>query len=246
KEYAGAAPTRLAASAMLPLSDVNAAVQELHRAVADLGMIGGFMRPNPICGRNLEDRYYDPLYRAAEELGVPLMTHEATGVYVPAAGADRFESFVLTHATSHFFEAMLAVASFTVGGILERFPGLQVIFLEGGCGWLPYWLDRLDEHCERRPAEVSYLSALPSEYFARQCYVTCDPDEKNIDRVVARFGDDKILFASDYPHWDAIIPGHVAELRENPTLSEAAKAKIFGSNAARLFKATAVASAVLN
>jgi predicted TIM-barrel fold metal-dependent hydrolase len=140
----------------------------------------------------------------------------------------------LTHMISHPFEQMLAALSIIAGGVLERFPRLRVAFLESGCGWLPFWLHRMDEHYERRAHEVPWLTMRPSDYFRRQCIISCDPDEVTIPAVVDYIGEDHVCWASDYPHWDAIFPGAVAELRKHLNgLSEAAHEKILGDNARR-------------
>jgi uncharacterized protein len=118
--------------------------------------------------------------------------------------------------------------------VLERFPRLKVAFLESGCAWLPFWLHRMDEHWEKRAHEVPWLRMKPSEYFRRQCMISCDPDEATIPAVVHYIGEDYVCWASDYPHWDAIFPGAVAELRKHLSgLSEAAQQKILGDNARR-------------
>src|SRR5438874_1711648 len=83
----------------------------------------------------------------------------------PTAGLDRYDNFFMTHMISHPFEQMLAALSIIAGGVLERFPRLKVAFLESGCGWLPFWLHRMDEHYEKRAHEVPWLTMKPSEYF---------------------------------------------------------------------------------
>ncbi len=87
---------------------------------------------------------------------------------------------------------------------LERHPNLRVAFLEAGCGWLPYWLWRLDE------AEYKHLAwevkdnvkMKPSEYFRRQCFVSIEPDEPYLPEIIKYIGDDNLLFGSDFPHID--------------------------------------------
>ena len=75
-------------------------------------------------------------------------------------------------------ELMLAFASLAAGGVLERHPGLRCAFLEGTCGWLPWWLWRLDEAWEKfGPGSEVKVLARPSEYFFRQCFVATDADE---------------------------------------------------------------------
>jgi uncharacterized protein len=66
------------------------------------------------------------------------------------AGADRFKNLDIAHISTHSMEQILACMDVIMGGVMERFPQLRFAFLEGQCGWLPFWLDRMDEHHEWR------------------------------------------------------------------------------------------------
>ena len=234
EEYLAADRRRLVGVGMLTLLDIGAAVDELHRVVTALGFKGVYLRPNPVGGRALHDPTFDPFWAEAERLGVPVMFHEGTDGQFPTAGLDRYDNFFMTHTVSHPFEQMLAALSMIAGGVVERFPRLKIAFLESGCGWLPFWLHRLHEHFEKRPHEVPWLKTDPIACFRRQCMISCDPDEPTIPAVVDFIGEDYVCWASDYPHWDAIFPGAVIELRRHMTgLSESAQRKILGENARR-------------
>jgi predicted TIM-barrel fold metal-dependent hydrolase len=120
-------------------------------------------------------------------------------------------------------EQMAAMASLVLDGALERHPGLRVAFLESGTGWLPYWLARLDQHRSwMRSSECAALSLAPSEYFARQCAISCDPEDHLVATTAARVGTDHVLWASDFPHPDAVYPGAVDEFVAHAGLSAAA------------------------
>jgi predicted TIM-barrel fold metal-dependent hydrolase len=234
QEYLAADRARLIGVGMVTLRDVKAAVAELRRCVAELGFKGVYLRPNPVGDRNLEDPAHDPFWAEAERLGVPVMFHEGTDGQLPTAGLDRYDNFFMTHMISHPFEQMLAALSMIAGGVLERFPRLKVAFLESGCAWLPFWLHRMHEHWEKRPQEVPWLKNDPVAIFRRQCMISCDPDEATIPAVVNYIGEDYVCWASDYPHWDAIFPGAVEELRKHMSgLGEGAQRKILGENARR-------------
>jgi predicted TIM-barrel fold metal-dependent hydrolase len=214
---------------------MKAAVEETRRVILELKFKAIFVRPNPVKGHTLDESYYDPLYKSAQELGVPLMVHEGSGAYLPTAGVDRFPGqWFFTHTVSHPFEQMLASLSLICKGTLEKHPELQVVFLESGAGWLPYWLWRMDEHYEILPFQVSWLKMKPSDYFRRQCYVSCEPEEDRLGEAVQAIGAERVLFASDYPHWDAKLSGAPQEIIERSDLSREAKRKIMGENAARL------------
>jgi predicted TIM-barrel fold metal-dependent hydrolase len=76
---------------------------------------------------------------------------------------------------------------------------------------------------------------LPSEYFARQCFISTEPNEHTLPAVVSLMGPDTIVFASDYPHPDAIFPGAVRALSERADLDAGAIAAILDTNARRCF-----------
>jgi predicted TIM-barrel fold metal-dependent hydrolase len=236
-DYCGEDRRRLLGVAAIPTQDIKLAVAEATRAVKELGCKGIFVRPNPIKGRNIDDPYYDPLYRTVVELGVPLLIHEGSGAFLPTAGADRFAGeWFFTHTISHPFEQMLASLGLICKGTLERHPELQVVFLESGAGWLPYWLWRMDEHYEVLPFQVPWLKLKPSDYFRRQCYVSFEADETRLGQVIASVGAERVVFASDYPHWDATFPGVTDMILNREDLDSDTKRKIMGENAAKLLK----------
>ena len=130
-DYCGEDRHRLMGVGVIPVQDVKLAIDEAKRAVNELGFKGIFVRPNPVKGRNIDDAYYDPLYKTIVELGVPLLVHEGSGAFLPTAGADRFAGqWFFTHTISHPVEQMLASLGLICRGTLERNPELQVVFLE--------------------------------------------------------------------------------------------------------------------
>jgi predicted TIM-barrel fold metal-dependent hydrolase len=236
-DYCAADRRRLMGVGVVPVQDVKAAIAESRRCIGELGFKAVFVRPNPVKGRLLSDPYYDPLYETLVELGAPLMVHEGSGAYLPTAGADRFRGeWFFTHTISHPLEQMVSSLALICKGTLERHPGLRVVFLESGAGWLPYWLWRMDEHFEILPFQVPWLKMKPSDYFRRQCYTSFEPDETRLGEVIANVGADHVLFASDYPHWDAKLEGSPQAVIERTDLDEDTKRKIMGENAARLLR----------
>lgn len=234
-DYCRTYPGRFVGIGAVPLHDVEEARNEARRAVAQLGLKGIFVRPNPLNGRTLDDPVYDRLYAEIQDLDATFCVHEATGNF-PTAGADRYQNYLLRHLFSHALEQKIACSTLICGGVLERFPKLRVVFLESGVGWLPHWLERMDEHYQGLGYMVPWLKMPPSEYFRRQCFVSADPDEKTIPYVVEAVGADYIVFGSDYPHFDMKFPGAVAALRDRDELSKEAKKKILYDTPARLYK----------
>jgi uncharacterized protein len=235
--YCEADRTRLFGAAMLPVQDPAAAVAELRRAAGTLGFTAAFVRPNPCMGRSISDPHYEPLWTAAEDLGVTIGVHEGSSVIVTTLGSDRPFNPLILHAISHSFEEMLSFAQLAAFGVFDRHPGLRVVFLESGGGWAPFWLERLDEQAESFGGFCPDMHLRPSEYFARQCWISYEVDEKTLPALLPFIGSDRVVWGSDYPHHDATFPGAVAALRRTiAPLGPAEKALVLGQNAANLYR----------
>jgi predicted TIM-barrel fold metal-dependent hydrolase len=235
--YCAADPARLFGAAMLPVQNPAAAVTELQRCVRDLGFTAAFVRPNPCMGRSLCDPAYEALWTAAEELDVAIGVHEGSSVIVPTLAADRPFNPLVLHAVSHSFEEMLAFAQLVAFGVLERHPGLRLVFLESGGGWAPFWIERLDEQAETFGGFCPDMKLAPSEYFARQCWISYEVDEKTLPALLPFIGSERVVWGSDYPHHDATFPGAVAALRRTISpLGHRDRAKVLGENAASLYR----------
>ena len=148
------------------------------------------------------------------------------------------KNIFFTQALGNVFDMQIALTMLICGGVLERFPRLRCIFLEANGGWIVPILERLDHHYEIFRWEVPQLKMKPSEYFKRQCWISFDPDESTLKLTAESplVGADRIIWASDYPHPDAKIPGVVGELREQMKgLPDTSQRRIFGLNAVDLY-----------
>lgn len=239
-DFCSAAPDRLHGVGMVALHDPTRAAREAARVHDELGFRGVFARPNPIRGRNLDDRAHDPLWEALSEHGMSIGLHEGGMPPLPQAGADRLTNAEQKHICSHPMEQMVAAVSLIYGGVLERFPGLRVVFLEAGCGWLPFWLERMDDHYEKGLARdfgaSNDLTMAPSEYFARQCFVSADADEHMLGHVIEALGDARIVFSTDYPHPDSKYPRAVEGFLALDGVSDTSKRQILWDNALDLYR----------
>src|SRR5215472_7426505 len=156
-------PARLKFAALLAPQDPHAAAAELTRAVTERGAVAGVLPTHLPQMPDFGDTLYDPIYLAAERLGVGIGFH--TGTSADSLGGLRFRKFLSAHTIDHPAEQMMALIATIIGGVFERFPGLSIAYLESGIGWVPYMMDRLDEEVEKRGAvEAPYLTKLPSEY----------------------------------------------------------------------------------
>ena len=131
---------RLKGMALLPLQDVDEAVVELRRAITELGMVGA-MLPSRGLPLDLGHKTYWPVYAEAERLGCALGVH---GGAHHGMGLDTFETFVPIHGLGHPLSLIIAFTGMVYHGVFDQFPRLRMGFLEGGAGWVTFWMDRLD------------------------------------------------------------------------------------------------------
>ncbi|MEE8223927.1 MAG: amidohydrolase family protein, partial [Alphaproteobacteria bacterium] len=122
-------------------------------------------------------------------------------------------------------------------GVPVRFPNLRLAFLEIGATWLPYYLDRLDEHWEKRgEEEMPHLKQKPSEVFRESTIkVSIEGKETLLRQTVDFVGAEHLVYATDVPHWDGEFPENLEEIRAVNNLTEAEKTAILHDNAQELF-----------
>ncbi len=229
--YCRQARGRLYGVALVPMENVPESIK-IMREAKDLGLVAT-MIPAVTRHRNLDHPDFDPFYVAAVELNMPLGIHGAPGVHLPKLGSERFDNYLQVHCVSFPFDMMVASTALILGGVLERHRNLRVALLESGIGWVPYFMERIHEHLEKRGRLAPQCQHEPQEYIARgQLYVSCEPEERAVSFAVETLGPNFILYASDYPHWDCDFPNSTKPMRERTDLSEAVKARIMGQNAA--------------
>ena len=226
-------PGRFAGFATLPTADPHAAAAELDRAIVELGFVGALV--NSTLGSNnafLDDVRFEPLLDRFERLDAPLYLHPAPpsaalrdALYagLPPAVAGRLAS----GAWGWHAEAGLHVLRMIATGVFDRHPGLRLII--GHCGeMIPFMLDRIDAMLR-----VDTMALTPSEYFARNVWVTTSGlfSIPPVMCAVQVLGVDRVLFSVDYP-FGSNAAGRA--LLDTLPLSAADLAKIAGGNAARV------------
>jgi predicted TIM-barrel fold metal-dependent hydrolase len=161
----------------------------------------------------------------------------AVAVAIPLPGAGRFDNYAQVHCLSFPVDQMVAFTALAMGGVLDRLPALRVAFLESGTGWVPYFVHRMHEHFEKRPELLPAMKTDPRDLLARgQCYFSFEAEEPLLEPCVEQLGDEWLVYASDYPHWDSDFPGTVAEVRRlTAGLGDDVTAKLLGGNASRLY-----------
>jgi predicted TIM-barrel fold metal-dependent hydrolase len=231
-EYCRTDDRRLFGTALLPQQDPGLAARELVRAVDELGFVAGVMRPNKIGGRAVDHPDFDGLWQAAQELDVPVGLHEAYLSGLDTVGMDRMSSYAGAHVVSHVFEQMTSMLVATLAGLFQRFPSLRLGFLEAGCGWAPTWVDRIEEHFE--PAPDDFRGGDPHGVINTRSWLTFEVEEPALASTLELGWADNVMFASDYPHFDAVYPGAVKAVKERG-LSEEVQRKVLGENALRFY-----------
>lgn len=220
---------------VLPMRSPQAAAEEIERAVKEKGLIGFEILPVGLPAA-LGDPMYDPVYAAAEKCGAVLGIH-GTRSWSRELGAEGLNTFAEVHAYAFTAGILLQFTSMICQGVPVRFPKLRFAFLEIGATWLPYYLDRLDEHWEKRAEiEMPLLKEKPSQLVRKsEVYFSIESGESQLPAAIDYVGADHFLFASDIPHWDCEFPENVEQLRKHKVLSDSVKEKILKKNAQRLF-----------
>lgn len=235
-EFCSADPDRLKSGMQIPLHDPRIAAHEARVAVDELGATTLVLPSHPVNRRRLYDRDYDLFWRTCDDLGVAVSFHGIHASYCEGSLANRYlDNLVIGHAMGQSVQLMAALAEIIAGGVAARHPDLRFAFLEGNCGWLGWWLYALDERWkEWGDRELFEQDELPSELFARQCFIAMDVDESPAADTIARVGDDNIVLSTDWPHDDSAFPHAIDEFL-TLDLSDDSKRKILWDNCARLY-----------
>jgi len=212
---------------ILPWGHPAALVDELRRCVQELKFKAVHLTPYTFT-HTIDDPVFEPLYAEAERLEVPLMLHPQTQGEL----TNRFNSFFPMHVLGRPLNCTAGLVALVTGGVFERHPGLRVAFFECSAEWILYWMHRMDDDYTRvKSGFAPNISRPPSEYIRRNCYVTCEVDEVLLGHALAEFSEDRVLLATDFPHFDSEFPGTVHKLRARGDISAKQKEKILHHNA---------------
>jgi predicted TIM-barrel fold metal-dependent hydrolase len=228
-ELTGSGPLRLAMS--VPTQDPLAGAAEIARIGANPAIAAVSL---PLLNILMGNCHYFPIYKAAEEHGLPILVHVtgADSIYqgspVSAGGwpANYVERYV---SLSQIGEANLA--SLVFSGVFARFPRLKFLFVEYGFGWVLPLLWRMDRTWRSLRYETPWVQKSPTEYVREHVRFTTQPlDEPlgrgHLEQLIAMLGPELLMFSTDYPHWDNDMPGE--SLR---TLPAETRRMIFAENA---------------
>jgi predicted TIM-barrel fold metal-dependent hydrolase len=237
-EFCSYSPMRLKGLGLISLYDPKQGVEDLEDC-AKKGLAGGLIWASPPDELPFYSKVYDSFWTAAQELGMPLSLHEFAGferIYWESTPEKRT---VANAVASH--EVETTFATFILSGILERFPRLKIISAELNCGWLAYFLHRMDRAFDSRGARLqgspfpTKLTMKPSEYFRRQLYATFIDDPYGLAHR-HEIGVDNLLWSSDFPHSATFWPHSREKIAEDfQGIGAEDKRKILSANVAKLY-----------
>ena len=228
---------RLRMGIKIPLQDPALAVREIERLaghphVACVLFWGGAERIP------FGQRYYWPIYEAAQRHHLPIHVHPSTTTGIAAhatSAAGNLTTYLQTHVClPQFYQAHLV--SLVLEGVFEAFPRLKFLFVEGGFSWLPHVLWRMDKEYKGLRQQAPRLKRLPSDYMRDHVRLCQQPMEEpsshaHLAQLLDMMGGPGMLcYASDYPHYDFDPPSVIPK-----SLGDRARRAILHDNAAAFF-----------
>jgi aminocarboxymuconate-semialdehyde decarboxylase len=219
-------PDRFTALATLPLNDPAAAVAELERAMAGLGLPGAMVFSN-VNHVALSDERFAPLWKKADELGAVIYIHPTDPL-----GVDAMLEYWLMPLVGFLFDTTLAASTLVFSGVVARHPRIRWVLTHMG-GAIPYLAERLDRGFRAFAECRRHIDRPPSEYLKQFYYDTVNFNPSAMRLVLDFAGPDRILAGSDYPHQIGSIP-LMLETIDALGAEPGAREKILGGNACRL------------
>jgi predicted TIM-barrel fold metal-dependent hydrolase len=224
---------RLKASVVVPFEDGAASARMIEARCGDANFAQVLLLTRT--AEPLGQRRYWPIYQAAVAAGLPVGIH-AFGYGGSAMTSGGWPSYYIEEMVGHAQCQQAVLTSLIFEGVFERFPTLKVVLVEAGFAWAPAHAWRMDRHFAKLRHEVPHVKRLPSEYMRTNVWFTTQPVEEPEPRAhladaIAWMGWDRVLFATDYPHWDYDDPSQALPIR----MSETQKQGIFLENARAVY-----------
>lgn len=201
EDFASADPQRLVVSYQIPIHDVASAVQEVQRVAS----VGGRSLQLPVFPAELGvpdyyDRCYDPLWSAISETGLPICCHIGLNTALDDLTRRDPTAQKAVMVPMAALSAAEAMGMWIMGGVLERFPELQLVFVEPGLGWVAWYVYIIDDMVRRQGYKVEQISELPSHYFHHNIHLTFIEEPDALGLLRDRLGVQNLLWSTDYPH----------------------------------------------
>jgi predicted TIM-barrel fold metal-dependent hydrolase len=203
---------RLKGLAVIALQNPKKAAEEIRRTGKHPGIVGALVQNGARFPYG--QRYYDPIFEALAEMNLPFCIHiggegsGSNGQPTPAG----YPSYYIESRQARAMGCQAHIASMVFEGLFDRYPNLQVVFIEGGFIWLPTFLWRLDSDWKALRNQTPWVQKPPSEYVFEHVRFTSQPMEQPEPqrRLLSVFewakAEKTLMFATDYPHWDFDSP----------------------------------------
>ncbi|MDA4131422.1 MAG: amidohydrolase [Thaumarchaeota archaeon] len=215
------------AVAILPLQEIEESMDELHRAISDLGLKGVMINSN-ISGKPLDSPDFFPLYEKAGDLGIPLHIHPTVPICT-----DFMKEYNLHTMIGFLFDSSLQALRLILSGVFDKFPKTQFILSHLG-SLLPYVKQRLDDQWTSYPPPLKgSISIAPSNYLGRFFTDTVNNYPPSYELAKQIFGMNHILFGTDYPFIESKV---CSDCVSNLNFSGEEMDMVFNTNARKLFK----------
>jgi len=205
-EWCAAAPERQIPLMMTPYWNVEATVKEMYRTAAKGARSVTFPElPDRIGLPSWHSDHWNPIFAAAQDIGMPLSLHFGSGGS-PQASPEAMTTNFTVGISLFALNSMTAMTELILSPVFHNYPNLKVALSEGGIGWMPYMLERIEYVWERhRWYNDVNRDVRPSEVFKDHVYGCFISDNAGIE-ARHRIGVDNLMFESDYPHSDSQWP----------------------------------------
>lgn len=208
-EMVAEAPTRLFGIGQTALHTVAEGVEDFRR-IKDMGFVGVMLPGSPDIEGGWFEPQFDPLWEAAQDLGLPVSFHTLASSRDKAAGPGMLvkkDGKNVNFGLPVLRANQDAITEFILGGVFQRFPRLKLVCVEAGAGWAADYVYRIDHFYaqHRFLNKVDDIGRAPSEYFFENVYLTFQDDPVALS-LTGMLNSRRLLWANDYPHSDATWP----------------------------------------
>jgi predicted TIM-barrel fold metal-dependent hydrolase len=241
------APDRLKWVTVIDPGEPREAAKEIYRTKA-MGSVG-IMLPGLVGHKHLDHPDIEPIWAAAAETGLPLGIHVGLSL-TPLE--DLYDTTAEQLTVPFNFPLLMAFHRLIARGMLDRYPTVRIGFLEAGCDWVPFMVDRMTENSgfrhrstrdrgsiDHARLESGYRAELePGDYLRRgQVFVSFEVDDGMLPYVISEYGDDWLMYASDIPHAHRMVDS-AGYFQQRDDLTEETRRKLLIDNAAKFYAFT--------
>ena len=239
EEFVAGAPDRVFGIGQTAARSPKELIEDMHR-IKEAGFVG-VMLPGFPQEEDYDSLIYDPVWRAAIELGLPISFHVLTSRSDTTSGLMSGQS---RGPKVNSFQSIIRacqdiIGMFIYSGVFERHPELKVITVEADAGWAPHYMYRMDHAFNRHRHWLdggTTLTRMPSEYFRENIYMTFQDDWVAF-QMTSFFNPRRLMWANDFPHSDSTWPNSQQLLADNAKHMSLENLKwILHDNVAELYK----------